>query len=545
MLLGVLARAAAAIGKIIKDPIGFLGNFVNAVKSGIVNFGAHILDHLKNGLQKWLLGALSEGGIELPQTWDLKGVVQLVLSIIGMTWERIKARIFAKVPGLQPVWDKVIGAFEVLKILVDEGIGGLWNWVLQKAGDIKEMIMGQIKEMVATQIIKAGITWLISMLNPAGAFIKACKMIYDVVMFFVEKASQIKEFVDSVLDSVESIAAGGVGAVADKIEQTLAKLVPLLIGFLANLLGLGGIADKVKKIIETVQKPVMQVVDWVVGKAVGLGKRFVGFAKKVGGKVTAAKTWVRGKAKRGKAWLGQRAMAAGRALGLIKRRFAANGESHTLSIDQKSGSIRMASTEGPVLDRVRDAVRRANRRRSDMGKPPVDVDAHVARITSQVDALSVVINGGKAGASDAARRMLDALAVTVQKLLTFIGGGSGERSAQTPAGLGRVAPHSQNSSHGTSKSPEAEQLESEHVIPVRFVSMLFEVLGDARLIVRGSSEDSRQHTILIYKGAAKLKTWGKAAADKALIGQFKSLLLRGVPLISGRSQAARKYLKLP
>ena len=33
MLLGVLARAAGAIGKIIKDPIGFLGNFVNAVKA--------------------------------------------------------------------------------------------------------------------------------------------------------------------------------------------------------------------------------------------------------------------------------------------------------------------------------------------------------------------------------------------------------------------------------------------------------------------------------------------------------------------------------
>ncbi|KGN41277.1 phage tail protein [Knoellia aerolata] len=298
MLLGVLARAAAAVGKIIKDPIGFLGNFVRAVKTGIVNFGANVLDHLKKGLQKWLFGALSEGGIELPAKFDLKGVVQLVLSILGLTWERVKARIFAKVPGLQLVWDKVIGAFEVLKILVAEGIGGLWKWVLEKAGDIKETIMGQIQEMVATQIIKAGITWLISMLNPAGAFIKACKMIYDVVMFFVEKAAQIKEFVDSVLDSVESIAAGGVGAVADKIEQTLGKLVPILIGFLASLLGLGGIADKIKKIIETVQRPVMKVVDWVVGKAVAMGKKFLGLAKRIGGKIKAGAKKLTAKVKR-------------------------------------------------------------------------------------------------------------------------------------------------------------------------------------------------------------------------------------------------------
>ena len=87
--------------------------------------------------------------------------------------------------------------------------------------------MSQVKEMVSVEIIKAGIVWLISMLNPASAFVKACKMIYDVVMFFVEKAAQIKEFVDSILDSVESIAGGGVGAVAGYIEKTLAKMVPV------------------------------------------------------------------------------------------------------------------------------------------------------------------------------------------------------------------------------------------------------------------------------------------------------------------------------
>ena len=190
-------------------------------------------------------------------------------------------------PGLAPVWDKLVGAFEIIKILITEGVGGLWKWVLEKAGDIKEMVMSQIKEMVVTQIVKAGITWLISMLNPAGAFIKACKMIYDVVMFFVERAAQIKEFVDAVLDSVESIAAGGVGAVAAKIEDTLGKLVPILIGFLASLLGLGGISDKIKKILEMVQKPVMKVVDWVIGKAVGIGKRLIGVAKRVGGKIKA------------------------------------------------------------------------------------------------------------------------------------------------------------------------------------------------------------------------------------------------------------------
>src|SRR6185369_10182794 len=56
-----------------------------------------------------------------------------------------------------------------------------------------------------------------------------------------------KEFVDAVLDSIESIASGGVGAVAGLVEGALAKAVPMVIGFLASLLGLGGIVVKAGK----------------------------------------------------------------------------------------------------------------------------------------------------------------------------------------------------------------------------------------------------------------------------------------------------------
>ncbi|MFC9335239.1 deaminase domain-containing protein [Arthrobacter sp. NPDC057009] len=296
MLMSVLARTANAVAKIIKDPIGFLGNFVNAVKGGIVQFGQNIAEHLKKGLQGWLLGALAEGGIELPARFDLKGIVQLLMSIFGLTVAHIKARIAAKIGA--PALEKVMQGLTVIKVLVEEGVGGLWKWVKEKVGDVKEMIMSQIQQMVSVEIIKAGIVWLISMLNPASAFIKACKMIYDVVMFFVEKAEQIKAFVDSVLDSVESIAAGGVGAVAGYIEKTLAKMLPVLIGFLASLLGLGGISGKIKKLLETLQKPINAVVDWVVTKAIKYGKKFLGFAKKVGGKVRAKGKELLGKAKK-------------------------------------------------------------------------------------------------------------------------------------------------------------------------------------------------------------------------------------------------------
>lgn len=296
MLLGVLARAAASVSKIIKDPIGFLGNFVNAVKGGIVQFGANIVTHLKTGLQGWLFGALSSAGIELPEKFDLQGVLKLVLSILGLTWANVRARIVAKTPpGAIEMIEK---GFGIVTLIMKEGLGGIWKYVLEQVGNIKEMVMTQVKEMVSIEIIKAGIVWLISLLNPASAFVKACKMIYDVVMFFVEKANQIKEFVDSILDSVESIAAGGVGAVAGYIENTLAKMLPVIIGFLASLLGLGGISGKIKKILETIQKPINKVIDWVVGKAVTYGKKAIALGKKLWGKAKAKGKELWGKAKK-------------------------------------------------------------------------------------------------------------------------------------------------------------------------------------------------------------------------------------------------------
>ncbi|MCB5168484.1 hypothetical protein LG634_27130 [Streptomyces bambusae] len=270
MLLGVLARAAGAIDKIIADPIGFLGNLVNAVKGGVMGFAARIGEHLKNGLKQWLFGQLSAGGIEIPETFDARGIVKLILSILGLTWANIRARVVAR------IGERAMGAletgFEMVQVLVSEGIGGLWKWVVEKLSDLKDTVIGAIKDFVIEKIVTAGITWIVSLLNPASAFVRACKAIYDLVMFFVNRAAQIKSFVDSVLDSVESIAGGGGGAVTGLIEQSLAKAVPVVLDFLASLLGLGGISAKIKSILEKVQAPVLKVVDWVIGKIVAAGK---------------------------------------------------------------------------------------------------------------------------------------------------------------------------------------------------------------------------------------------------------------------------------
>ncbi|WP_285692024.1 hypothetical protein, partial [Actinoplanes sp. NBRC 103695] len=85
----------------------------------------------------------------------------------------------------------------------------------------------------------------------------------DIVTFIIERGAQIIEFVNAVLDAVIAIAGGGAGGVPGLIEAALAKSIPVLIGALAAILGIGGIATKVKSFFQALSKPVMKAVDWV------------------------------------------------------------------------------------------------------------------------------------------------------------------------------------------------------------------------------------------------------------------------------------------
>ncbi|MEV6345896.1 hypothetical protein [Actinoplanes sp. NPDC051851] len=271
LLLNVLAKASSAISLIIKDPIGFLKNLVAAVGAGLNLFRKNIVRHLQQGMLSWLLGVSSQAGLQLPKTFDAKGVLLLIAGLLGLTWSFIRSRIVRKIP------EKAVAAVETAIPLIQkirkQGIAGIWDEIKAQIGDLKKTLVDKIIEYLVPTIIVAGVTWVLSLLNPASAFIRACKLIIDIVKFVVERARQILDFVNAVLDAVIAIAKGGTGGVPAMIENALARALPLLIGFLAALLGIGGIAAKVKQIFQALSKPVAKALDWIIGKIVTLAKK--------------------------------------------------------------------------------------------------------------------------------------------------------------------------------------------------------------------------------------------------------------------------------
>lgn len=507
MLMNVLARVAGVVGDIIKHPVAFLSNLIEGVKGGILKFKDNILTHLRKGLMGWLFGALAEGGVELPDTFDLKGIIKLLASLFGLTWANIRNRLVKQIG--EPAMAAIEKGVEIFKLIATGGVAALWQMLIEKLGDIKEMILEQVKDFVITRIITAGITWLIGLLNPAAAFIKACKLIYDIVMFFVNNADRIMKFVNTVIDSVADIVRGNVSGVVNKIEDVLGQMVPILIGFLASAIGLGGIGQKIREIIAKLQKPVNKAIDFVIKQGLKLAGPIIrglkGIGKKVKAKVAAGKAWVKGKVDAGKKWVKGKADAAkkwvkGKAEAVkdfftVKEKFTVDGETHELYTSGKSTALTVASNNPTALSKHKD---------------PGVVAAYAAY--ESAIAAETSPSAKKRAARAPLRNIIRVLRQWMRK--------SKNKDPQASApGIGTMAPYGNLGSSVRRThyrgAPEVWAMEKEHILPFAVGKRLWEIVG---LVApgRGGHEDDKQTTILIYKGAADEKTQG----DKPLWESF-------------------------
>ncbi|HLO85374.1 MAG TPA: hypothetical protein VK203_10230, partial [Nostocaceae cyanobacterium] len=303
LLLGALAGAAGAVMDILKNPVQFLNNLVQAVKQGFMNFVKNIGQYLQQGLIGWLTGTLGESGIQMPESFDLKGVFSLVTQILGFTYEFIRGR------AVQKIGEEKVGYLEkgeqTFQLLSTQGLVGVWHLIQDKIGDIKTMVIEGIKGFVISNIVQAGVQWVLSLLTPASAFVRACKMIIDIVRFFFERAAQIASLVGAITNSITAIASGSIGAAITAVEGALARSLPVVLGFLASLLGLGGIAQKIQGIIQKVRQPVTKAVDWIIDKGAKIANKVGGkFAKsKFGSKAIGLKNAAQQKYEAGKQWV--------------------------------------------------------------------------------------------------------------------------------------------------------------------------------------------------------------------------------------------------
>ncbi|WP_028982277.1 hypothetical protein [Sporocytophaga myxococcoides] len=273
-IMGIINKGKAVLTAVVSDPIQFLKNLAAAVGGGVKNFGANIMKHLGEGFMNWLTGQLNSLPIQLPERFDLKGIVSLTLQVLGLTYASLRSKLSNKV-GEDKVQMAETGV-EMMMEVKEKGPIAMYDMMADKADSIKNEFIEGAKEWAITNMIKQGLIRLATMINPAGAIVQAVLGIYNGVIFLVNNWDRILAFVNSVFDSIAAIASGAISQASAFVEKTMAQTIPLILDFIAQQLNLSGIAERITKIIHRIRKPIDQVIDKVIDFITNKVKKIAG-----------------------------------------------------------------------------------------------------------------------------------------------------------------------------------------------------------------------------------------------------------------------------
>ncbi|MEV5409786.1 DUF4157 domain-containing protein [Thermopolyspora sp. NPDC052614] len=270
-VLAVFRRIGGVFGLIVSSPVRFLSHLVGAVKGGITLFQSKIGAHLRTGIFEWLVGAM-RGTVQLPSVWDYAGILSLILQILGLTYAALR-EILVKTLGA-PAVEYIETAFDWLRLIVTKGLVAAWEKIKEYATGLADTLIQSIRGWAARSVVGAAVARLVMLFNPVGAIIQAIIAVYNTVMFFIERAQQIARLVNAVLDSVENIARGNLGAAIAYIEKTMAAALPVILGFLARFAGLGNVSGHVlgftKRVRTAILSALERVARWIADRVKGL-----------------------------------------------------------------------------------------------------------------------------------------------------------------------------------------------------------------------------------------------------------------------------------
>lgn len=299
----IIANAMKSFHLIKADPIGFLKNLLRAIKEGFIQFFDNILQHLIQGLVGWLTMELKDAGVPELKDLSLKGVISWVLEVLGISMEKIWEKLAkhpkigpAKVAKIRGAINTLEGIWTFIKDVQERGMAAIWDKIQEQLSNLWTTVLDAVKNWIMEKIITQVTVKLLSMLDPTGimAVVNSCIAIYKAIQSFIKYLRQMLEIVSSFVEGVAEIASGNTKKAADFLERTLAKGIPIVIGFLANQVGLGGIGKKIGEMIEKAREMVDKALDWLVNKAVETGGKLLEMGKSAAG---ALLDWWKGKSK--------------------------------------------------------------------------------------------------------------------------------------------------------------------------------------------------------------------------------------------------------
>jgi phage-related protein len=288
LLEAVLGKLVAAWDTLKEKPVEFLKNLWETIKLAFKGFFKRILTHLKNGIVGWLTSSLEGANISWPHDWtDPAELFGFVTSVLGLSVDHVLDRIALKYPERAAQLRKIIkvatGAWEWISLLARGDFKGLWEKIKGKISNLYDMVMQGVVDWLMKQVIQGVMMQLMTTADPTGVseIVMIIVDTYRTIKTAVKYMRQILTMMNTMLDSILNIAAGVLQPAADLIEGAFDRGMPVVIGFLANLVGLGDIGEGIQEALEKVREKVDEGIDWLIEKAGALIEKVVGAVKGV------------------------------------------------------------------------------------------------------------------------------------------------------------------------------------------------------------------------------------------------------------------------
>jgi hypothetical protein len=289
LLATVAAKAMAAWDTISKKPLDFLKNTVRSLGRGFALLWKNFGSHLKFGLEGWLFGGLKEKNISPPASWtDPKELFFFVLEVLGLSVDHVFDLLKQRFPperveALRKWYGRIGRVVDWINKTIDVNKSPAENTkgLIDQAKDFGTSILTSIATWVTTKVGEELAILAASAAASAGLseVLDVARRIYKALVTAKRWARQLLDMANNTLDNIMEIAGGAVEKVGTKFEGILHRGMPMVIGFLADQVGLGGIGEEMRTIVDKLRGGVDKGILWLIDKVKAALAAVVGAVK--------------------------------------------------------------------------------------------------------------------------------------------------------------------------------------------------------------------------------------------------------------------------
>ncbi len=406
LVFKLIDNVKKAWGMIKANPTGFLLNLLKAIKQGFVQFFDNILTHLWNGLKAWLKQELEDAGVPIPTDFTVVGIIKWLLAVLDITmekiWKKLELRIGKEkvdkikklISQAEALYDKANEAMELIEDIRQRGMEAIVDKIKEKLSNIWEMVLESVKSFIMEQIINKVTTKLLTMLDPTGimAVINSAIALYKAIQSFIKYITRMLQIVNSFMEGIVEICIGNISSAANFLENSLASGIPIVIGFLANQVGLD-LSGRIREVLTTVREKVDKGLDFLIDKLVTLVEKLVTAGKKAANKVL---NW----------------------LGLSKKFKVDDEESHTLKLRENGGKVELViqSVTTPIIEFLDAYALKKKNKKSDVDNIKTYV---TGTVNKQIDKIEKETDEAKK--SDMSTKLLELMVELSEKIRLLLG----------------------------------------------------------------------------------------------------------------------------